>query len=149
MQRQLAQVRLQQERDAARSEAVQAQLSLLQTQIQPHFIFNTLSALQHCVDGGDPRAGPLLRSLSAFLRGSTELLTRPHARLDEEAALVTHDLHVMASRLGERLHWEVDIDPALHGVLLPPGLLLTLVENAIEHGASVVLSAPRHLRGGG
>jgi LytS/YehU family sensor histidine kinase len=74
--------------------------------------------------------------LSAFLRGSTELLTRPDARLDEEAALVTHYLHVMASRLGERLHWQVDIDPALHGVLLPPGLLLTLVENAIEHGAS-------------
>jgi len=63
----LAQSRADQEQ--ARREASEARLRLLQAQIQPHFIFNTLAAVQHWVDTGDTRASPLLRQLSSFLRG--------------------------------------------------------------------------------
>ncbi|MBL8330074.1 MAG: histidine kinase [Rubrivivax sp.] len=143
LERELRELRLQHERDAATAQAVQAQLKLLQGQIQPHFIFNTLSAVQHWVDQGDPRAGPLLRALTAFLRGSTELLGREQVSLIEEAALVRHYLNVMSSRLGERLAWSVELDPEVEGLSLPPGLLLTLVENAVEHGVSASLSGGR------
>lgn len=140
MKRELADMRLVQERDAAARQAVEAQLKLLQGQIQPHFIFNTLSAVQHWVDVGDPRAAPMLRSLTAFLRGSTELLGRDAATLADEATTLRHYLAVMQARLGERLRSRVDIGAEAGAQLLPPGLLLTLVENAVEHGIGASVS---------
>lgn len=126
--------RLARERDTAARHAAEARLKLLQAQIQPHFIFNTLAALQHWVDVGDPRAPALLRTLTAFLRGSTELLGRDTVTLGAECEAVGQYLQIMQARLGERLRSEVAVDPACTGRTLPPGLLLTLVENAIEHG---------------
>lgn len=137
--RELERLRLVQERDAAARQAAEARLALLQAQIQPHFIFNTLAALQHWVDEGDARAAPLLRSLTGFLRGSTELLSQDAVRLSDELPLVRHYLAVMQARLGERLRATVEEDLACAAVALPPGLLLTLVENAIEHGAGARL----------
>ena len=69
LQHALTQLQLQHERDAAARQASEARLRLLQAQIQPHFLFNTLAALQHWVDSGDARAGGLLRAMTAFLRG--------------------------------------------------------------------------------
>ena len=132
--RQLAQMSLLQERDAAARQAAEARLQLLQAQIQPHFLFNTLAALQHWVDVGDARAAPLLRSLTSFLRGSTELMMKPEVTLGEECAMAEHYLAIMQARLGDRLRWRVDIAPACASQVLPPGLLTTLIENAIGHG---------------
>lgn len=131
--------RLARERDTAARHAAEARLKLLQAQIQPHFIFNTLAALQHWVDVGDPRAPGLLRTLTAFLRGSTELLGRDTVTLREECAAVEQYLTIMQARLGERLRSEVHLDPACADRTVPPGLLLTLVENAIEHGIAPAL----------
>jgi signal transduction histidine kinase len=126
--------RLARERDAAARHAAEARLKLLQAQIQPHFIFNTLAALQHWVDIGDPRAPTLLRTLTAFLRGSTELLGRDAVTLADEFEAAGQYLEIMRARLGERLRTELRLDPGCAGRRLPPGLLLTLVENAVEHG---------------
>jgi hypothetical protein len=130
---------MQRERDLAARQAAEARLSLLQGQIQPHFIFNTLSALQHWVDTGDARAGDLLRSLTTFLRRSTELLGRAQVTLCEEADTVRQYLQIMQARLGERLRFTVEVAPEVAATLLPPGLLLTLVENAVEHGIAPAL----------
>ncbi len=137
--RELIELRLMSERDAAARQAAEARLKLLQGQIQPHFIFNTLSAVQHWVDSGDARGAALLRELTAFLRGSTELLGRPEVTLAEEAAMVGHYLAIMQGRLGDRLRSHVHIAPELAPQKLPPGLLLTLVENAVEHGIAPTL----------
>ena len=135
VQRALRQSRLEAERDAAARLAAEARLRLLQAQIQPHFLFNTLAALQHWVDVGDARAAPLLRALTGFLRGSTELMARDEATLADELPLARHYLDIMRARLGaERLAVHFDVDPACTGLPLPPALLLTLLENAIEHG---------------
>ena len=128
------------ERAREARQASEARLKLLQAQVQPHFVFNTLAALQHWVDTGDARAPALLRSLSAFLRGSTELLGREHVALGEELAIVREYLQVMQARLGERLRFEVVASAEAEAVPLPPGLLLTLVENAVEHGVGPSLS---------
>ncbi len=140
VQRELQALRLVQERDLAARQAAEARLKLLQGQIQPHFIFNTLAAVQHWVDTTDPRAGPLLKSLTAFLRGSTELLGREQVTLGEEALIVEHYLEIMQARLGARLRSHIEIAPGLASQPVPPGLLLTLVENAIEHGVGPSLS---------
>lgn len=139
LQQALLTTQLQQERDAAAREALEFRLKLLQAQVQPHFIFNTLSALQHWVDVGDTRASPLLRALTAFLRRSAELLGRPTVTLGEELDLVRSYLHIMGARLGERLQSQVDVPEDCLGQDLPPGLVLSLVENALEHGIAPTL----------
>ena len=100
--RELAAMRLTQERDAAARQLAEARLKLLQGQIQPHFVFNTLAAIQHWVDEGDPRAGPLLRASTSFLRGSTELLGQESVVLAVEIETVRHYLSIMTARLGDR-----------------------------------------------
>ena len=139
--RQLARRELEQAR--ASRESTQARLNLLQAQIQPHFLFNTLAALQHWVDVGDARAAPLLRSLTSFLRGSTEMMLRDGVTLAQECAMVRHYLAIMQSRLGDRLRWRVDVAADCETQQLPPGLLITLVENAVEHGIEPQLRGGR------
>lgn len=146
-QQERARLQLVRERDTAARQAAEANLRVLQAQIQPHFIFNTLAALQHWVDGGDERAGPLLRELTAFLRACTDLFDRELITLAEEGAWVGHYLAVQQARLGERLRFDVMISPEVAAQALPPGLLLTLVENAVEHGLAPALAGGElHLR---
>jgi signal transduction histidine kinase len=133
-QQRLQRLQLLAERDAARAAAAETELRLLQAQIHPHFVFNTLATLQHWVDKADPRAGPLLRELTGFLRGSTEMLGRSRVPLGDEVRAAAHYLAIMQARMGERLRFEIDVDPPCAAQPVPPGLLLTLVENAIEHG---------------
>ncbi|WP_396268945.1 sensor histidine kinase [Ideonella sp.] len=140
-QHQLEQARVVQAQDTLARQMAEARLKLLQAQIQPHFIFNTLAALQHWVDTSDARAAPLLRSLTGFLRGSTELMARDEVALAEELALVRHYLAIMQARLGDRLQAEMSSTQEADGWHLPPGLLLTLVENALEHGVGPALQA--------
>jgi signal transduction histidine kinase len=128
------------ERDAAARQAAEASLRLLQGQIRPHFIFNTLASLQHWVDTGDARAGPLLRSLTALLRASTEAMDAPFETLEAECRAARHYLAVMGARLGERLVSRVDVAAGCAEVELPAGLVLTLVENAVEHGIEPLLA---------
>lgn len=107
---------------------------LAQAQIQPHFLFNSLASLQHWVHARDDRAAPMLDALLGFLRATLPLFDRRTIALADEAQAVRQYLAVMQLRLGERLRWQVDIEPRAGAARLPPGLLLTLVENAIEHG---------------
>ena len=113
---------------------------LAQAQIQPHFLYNSLASLQHWVQVKDDRAAPMLDALTGFLRATRPLFDQRALRLGDEAQAVRAYCSVMQLRLGPRLAWQVDIDEAAAAALLPPGLLLTLVENAIEHGATPSLS---------
>ena len=113
---------------------------LATAQIQPHFLFNTLASLQHWVDTQDARAGPTLRSFTQYLRATLPMFECEALSLAEELQIVRSYLAVMQARLGERLSWTVDAPPALDALLLPPGLLLTLVENAIAHGIEPALA---------
>lgn len=139
VQRELTHLRLVQERDTAARQAAESRLHLLQAQIQPHFLFNTLAALQHWVNEGDPRARPLLADLTAFLRGSTALLAEAEVPLAREAEAARQYLRILQARLGERLSFAVDVDAACAQRQLPAGILLTLVENAVEHGIAPAL----------
>jgi hypothetical protein len=131
------------ERDAAARQAAEARLRLLQGQIRPHFIFNTLASLQHWVDTGDTRAGPLLRSLTALLRTTTEAMDAPLATLGAECDAARHYLAIIGARFGGRLVSRVDVAADCMSVELPAGLVLTLVENAVEHGIEPLLGGGR------
>ena len=110
------------------------QRRLATAQIHPHFVFNTLASLTHWVETQDPRAAPLLRDFSAYLRATLPLFEREQLPLREELELVRRYLAIMQARMGERLRWRIAHDAALDELPLPPGSLLTLVENAITHG---------------
>lgn len=130
----LARLQLRHERDAAAREAAEARLKLLQAQIQPHFIFNTLAARQHWIDTADPRASALLASLTGYLRATLPMFEQQTLPLEQELVAVRRYLDVMQARLGARLRYRIDTAPDLADLHLPAGLLLTLVENAVEHG---------------
>lgn len=119
---------------AERELALAAQAQLAQAQIQPHFLFNSLASLQHWVHQGDARAAPLLDALTAYLRATLPLFNRRQLSLGEELEAVRQYLAVMQARLGARLQVEIEVPDDLRSIQLPPALLLTLVENAIEHG---------------
>ncbi len=112
---------------------------LAQAQIQPHFLFNSLASLQHWVQAKDDRAAPLLDALLRFLRATLPLFDRRSLSVAEEVAAVREYLAVMQLRLGDRLRWQVEVADAAACATLPPGLLLTLVENALEHGVQPVV----------
>lgn len=116
---------------------------LATAQIQPHFLFNTLASVQHWVDTQDARAGSTLRSFTAYLRATLPMFERESLTLSEELQIVRSYLEVMKARLGERLQWTIEQDPLLDDLQLPPGLLLTLAENAIAHGIEPALGGGR------
>jgi signal transduction histidine kinase len=122
------------ERETLERLAADAQLKVLQSQIEPHFLFNTLANVQALVESGSPRAAPVLGSLIAYLRAALPQLHRGAPTLGQEEALVRSYLELMQMRLPDRLAFSIDIDPALHALRLPPLTLLTLVENAVRHG---------------
>ncbi len=122
------------ERSRLEKQAVDARLALLQAQIEPHFLFNTLANVQALVESGSPRAAPVLTSLIAYLRAGMPRLHDAAPTLDTELTLVRAYLELMQLRMPDRLHFDLQIDPALAGQRFPPLALLTLVENAVRHG---------------
>ena len=123
-----------------REQAAELARQLSSAQIQPHFLFNSLASLQHWVASKDDRAAPMLASLTAYLRATLPLFDRPLLSVGEEGEAVQRYLEVMQARLGDRLRFRVEISEAAAACQLPPGLLLTLVENAVEHGVQPQLS---------
>jgi signal transduction histidine kinase len=118
----------------ARRRALDARLNLLQAQVAPHFLFNTLANVQALVDSGSPKAPEVLRSLVAYLRAAVPRLDEPAATLRRELQLVRAYLDLMRMRMPDRLRFEIQADDAALGLRCPPMTLLTLVENAVRHG---------------
>jgi signal transduction histidine kinase len=112
----------------------ESKLKLLQLQIEPHFLFNTLGSAQQLAEKSAPDAARLIGDLIRFLRATTPTLHDETTTLRQDAAFVRAYLRIMQTRLGARLSWTVAIPMELEDAVLPPGMLITLVENAIKHG---------------
>ena len=122
------------ERSELERQALDARFHLLQAQVAPHFLFNTLANVQALVDAGSPQASTVLRSLVQYLRAAVPLLREPAATIERELQLVRPYLELMQMRIPDRLQYAMHVDPALLQVRCPPTTLLTLVENAVRHG---------------
>jgi len=112
----------------------ESKLKLLQLQIEPHFLFNTLGSAQQLAEKDSPKAARLIADLIRFLRAATPAFGEEVTTLKQEATLIRAYLGIMQTRLGRRLAWSVELPPALEDFSIPPGMLITLVENAIKHG---------------
>jgi hypothetical protein len=122
------------ERSEFERKEVDARLRLLQAQVEPHFLFNTLANVQALVDAGSPQASRVLESLIAYLRAAVPRLHDPATTLGQELHLVRAYLDVMHMRMPDRLQFLLRVDPAAKDLRCPPMTLLTLVENAVRHG---------------
>lgn len=114
--------------------AARAELRLLQAQIAPHFLFNTLSNAVGLIDSDPPAARAMLFDLTALLRVALKRTRREDTALGEELDFTRAYLAIMARRMGERLSWRIDAAPETLGLRVPPLLLQPLAENAIRHG---------------
>jgi len=129
-----AQLHHEAERERLARELSESQLRLLRAQIEPHFLFNTLGAVQQLAERGAPRAAELTGNLIAFLRASFAEMRSEQVSLEAEFGLVEAYLRVMQMRMGARLAFTLNLPPALYAVRVPSMILLTLAENAIKHG---------------
>ena len=120
-------------------------------QIEPHFLFNTLGSAQQLAEKGAPDAARLIADLIRFLRAATPAMRDEVTTLKAEGGMIRAYLGIMQTRLSRRLTWQVRIPDELAETAIPPGMLITLTENAIKHGieprpqgGDIDVSAERH-----
>jgi len=116
----------------------ESRLKLLQLQIEPHFLFNTLGSAQQLAEKGAPEAANLIRELIRFLRAAAPALRDEMTTVQQEADMIRAYLGIMQTRLGRRLAWSLACPDDVADVPIPPGMLITLAENAIKHGIEPV-----------
>lgn len=119
---------------AIEKQAMQAQLQLLQAQIEPHMLFNTLANLQGLIALDPQRAQYMLEQLIVYLRASLTSSRTEKTTLKQEFTLMRAYLELLAIRMGKRLTYQLDLPAELQNTTIAPMLLQPLVENAIKHG---------------
>lgn len=122
------------EREAVERQLAQAQLQVLQAQVEPHFLFNTLAAVDYLIQTDAPRASRMQRELINYLRCALPQMREETSTLGREVALVRSYLELIKMRIEDRLTLEYRIPPELEHARFPPMMLQSLVENAIKHG---------------
>lgn len=122
------------ERLATERALAEAQLKTLQAQIEPHFLFNTLTTAIGLIRTEPKAAEETLEQLTKLLRNSLSRTRTEESTLGEEFELINAYLRIAKIRMGERLSFNVACNDDLAGVSLPPMLVQPLVENALTHG---------------
>ncbi len=122
------------ERHLLSKQAIEAELKLMQAQVEPHFLFNTLASVQYLTETDPKEAHRLLGHLIEYLRAALPHLRASSTTLRQEVRLAEAYLNILRMRMGNRLAFTIDVpdDLAMHP--FPPNLLISLVENAIKHG---------------
>ncbi len=121
--------RLEVEKNAAVTE-----MKLLQSQMEPHFLFNTLSNILGLIESDPRKASRMLESFTSFLRTSLVTARSETITLAQEMDVVRNYLDIFTVRMGDRLRYHIHVPDDLKDVRVPPLLIQPLVENAIKHG---------------
>lgn len=114
--------------------ALVAELKALQAQVEPHFLYNTLANSRYLARHDPEKAVQMLDHLIAYLQSALPDLRNPMSTVEREFELAEHYLALMAIRFGERLSFQMHFLPNLNDAILPPMMLMSLVENAVQHG---------------
>jgi len=114
--------------------SIVTEIKLLQSQMEPHFLFNTLSTILSLIDTDQERAKQMLESFTAFLRTSLVTGRAETTTLAQELDVVKNYLKIYAVRMGDRLRYRIDLPDSLRDFRIPPLIIQPLVENAVKHG---------------
>jgi sensor histidine kinase YesM len=112
----------------------EARLQVLQAQIEPHFLFNTLANVKRLYQTDQPAGTSMLDNLMRYLAVALPQMRTNESTLGREATLAEAYLNIQKIRMGRRLAFEIAVPEALRPARMPPVMLVTLVENAIKHG---------------
>ncbi len=121
-------------RMALEKESLSANLRMLQAQIEPHFLFNTLSNILSLIDTQPAKGKSMLLDLTKYLRTSLSRTLPKKTTLDQEIEMIKVYLNIQKIRMDERLNFKIDVPHILRQQYFPPMLLQPLVENAVKHG---------------
>jgi len=127
----------------AENAASEAQLRLLQAQIEPHFLFNTLANVVSLMEADPTRAKSMLEAFVEYLRASLSGLGQGQHTLGDEIDLVDAYMRIIKIRMEERLEYTIEVPSALRSMSLPALTLQPLVENAIVHGLEPQIAGGR------
>jgi len=122
------------ERQQLEKNILEAKLQLMQAQVEPHFLFNTLANVQHLVENDAPAASRMLESLIQYLRAALPQMREATTTLGREIEMARAFLEIHRIRMGSRLEYTIDAPTHLLRMPFPPMMLLSLVENALKHG---------------
>lgn len=122
------------EQEAMQRQLVQARLQVLQAQVEPHFLFNTLSAVDYLIETDPPRASQMQKALITYLRGALPQMRLEASTLGRELRLIRSYLQLIKMRIEDRLEVEFVVPVECEPAEFPPMMLQSLVENAIKHG---------------
>jgi two-component system, LytTR family, sensor histidine kinase AlgZ len=119
---------------AQRQAVLRAQLEALQSRTNPHFLFNSITAVVGLIHEDPERAERTLERMADVLRYALQSSRREMVPLRDELAMIEDYLEIERARFGSRLCYTVDVEPGLGELELPPLVLQPLVENAVLHG---------------
>lgn len=127
------------EKEALLRQVSEAQMQMMQAQVEPHFLFNTLASVEYLIETDPPRAAAMQRSLIAYLRAVLPQMRENAAKtnLGREADIVRSYLQLLKMRMEERLTIDFEMPEQLRSASFPPMMLQSVVENAIKHGLEV------------
>jgi len=126
--------RAESERHRLEKNLLEAKLQLMQAQVEPHFLFNTLANVQHLVESDPPEASRMLESLIQYLRAALPQMRESSTSLKREVDMARAFLEIQRIRMGARLDFAIDVPESLQCRSFPPMMLISLVENAVKHG---------------
>ncbi|MFO0322244.1 MAG: sensor histidine kinase [Bacteroidota bacterium] len=112
----------------------ETELNTLKSQLNPHFIFNSLNSITALIDENPPKAKRAINQLSNILRSTLMIHKNKFIKFEEEIKLVTDYLELELMRYEERIQYHLEIDSNTLKLPIPPMMIQTLVENAIKHG---------------
>jgi LytS/YehU family sensor histidine kinase len=127
-------LRAESERHQLEKGMLEARLQLMQAQVEPHFLFNTLANVQHLVETDPQGAVRMLDSLIRYLRAAVPQMREAHSTLGREVEMARAFLEIQQVRMGPRLAFRIEVPEPLRARDFPPMMLISLVENAIKHG---------------
>ncbi|HEU4850562.1 MAG TPA: histidine kinase [Telluria sp.] len=124
------------ERESMHRQLSEAKMQMMQAQVEPHFLFNTLASVEHLIETDPPRASAMQRSLIQYLRAVLPQMRDNNVvtNLGREADMVRAYLNLLKMRMEERLTVSMEVPEYLRSAAFPPMMLQSLVENAIKHG---------------
>jgi sensor histidine kinase YesM len=120
--------------EGLKRQLAEAQLKMMQAQVEPHFLFNTLASVDYLIETDPARASRMQKNLIQYLRAALPQMREGTSSLGREIQQCRSYLEILKVRMDERLQFSINVPQGLQSAVFPPMMLLTLVENAVKHG---------------
>lgn len=120
--------------ESLKRQLAEAQLKMMQAQVEPHFLFNTLASVDYLIETDPARASTMQKNLIQYLRAALPQMREGSTTLGKEIALCRSYLEILKVRMEDRLQYAITVPQGLASAQFPPMMLQSLVENSIKHG---------------